>query len=69
MIRILRDEHNVTVLLIEHDMGMVMDISDYIVVLDHGQVIAKGGPDDIKNNHKVIAAYLGAEDEDEEVGL
>ena len=69
MIRILRDEHNVTVLLIEHDMGMVMDISDYIVVLDHGQVIAEGGPDEIKNNHKVIAAYLGAEDDDEEVTL
>jgi branched-chain amino acid transport system ATP-binding protein len=68
MIRVLRDEHNTTVLLIEHDMGMVMDISDYIVVLDHGEVIAKGGPDDIKNNPKVIAAYLGAE-EDEEVTL
>ena len=67
MIRVLRDEHNTTVLLIEHDMGMVMDISDYIVVLDHGQVIAKGGPDEIKNNPKVIAAYLGAEDDDEEV--
>jgi branched-chain amino acid transport system ATP-binding protein len=65
MIRILRDEHKATVLLIEHDMGMVMDISDYIVVLDHGQVIAKGNPDEIKNNPKVIAAYLGAEDEDE----
>lgn len=68
MIRVLRDQHNTTVLLIEHDMGMVMDISDYIVVLDHGEVIAKGGPDDIKNNPKVIAAYLGAE-EDEEVTL
>lgn len=69
MIRVLRDQHNTTVLLIEHDMGMVMDISDYIVVLDHGEVIAKGGPDDIKNNPKVIAAYLGAEEDDEEVTL
>ncbi|MEP2618350.1 MAG: ATP-binding cassette domain-containing protein, partial [Marinomonas sp.] len=68
MIRVLRDEHNTTVLLIEHDMGMVMDISDYIVVLDHGEVIAKGGPEDIKTNPKVVAAYLGAE-EGEEVTL
>jgi branched-chain amino acid transport system ATP-binding protein len=50
-------------------MGMVMNISDYIVVLDHGVVIAKGGPDDIKNDPKVIAAYLGAEEDDEEVTL
>ncbi|MFP8967037.1 ATP-binding cassette domain-containing protein [Pokkaliibacter sp. CJK22405] len=68
MIRVLRDEHNVTVLLIEHDMGMVMDISEHIVVLDHGQVIARGAPKDIKENPKVIAAYLGASD-DEEVSL
>jgi branched-chain amino acid transport system ATP-binding protein len=68
MIRYLRDKHNTTVLLIEHDMGMVMQISDYIVVLDHGEVIAKGGPDDSQSTPNVIAAYLGA-DEDEEVSL
>lgn len=44
MIRLLRDEHDLTVVLIEHDMGMVMSISDHIVVLDHGNVIAEGGP-------------------------
>ncbi|MEK1905508.1 MAG: ATP-binding cassette domain-containing protein [Pseudomonas sp.] len=64
IIRRLRDQHAITVLLIEHDMGMVMDISDHIVVLEYGNVIAQGGPDAIKNDPKVIAAYLGAEEEE-----
>jgi len=64
MIRLLRDEHDLTVVLIEHDMGMVMSISDHIVVLDHGIVIAEGGPDAIRNDPKVIAAYLGADEEE-----
>ncbi|AMB87353.1 ABC transporter ATP-binding protein [Pseudomonas agarici] len=64
MIRLLRDEHDLTVVLIEHDMGMVMSISDHIVVLDHGIVIAQGGPDAIRNDPKVIAAYLGADEEE-----
>ncbi|WP_223514110.1 ABC transporter ATP-binding protein [Pseudomonas sp. GL-R-26] len=64
MIRLLRDEHDLTVVLIEHDMGMVMSISDHIVVLDHGIVIAEGGPDAIRHDPKVIAAYLGAEEEE-----
>ncbi|AXO86871.1 ATP-binding cassette domain-containing protein [Pseudomonas sp. K1(2024)] len=64
MIRVLRDEHDITVVLIEHDMGMVMSISDHIVVLDHGNVIAEGAPQDIRNNPTVIAAYLGADEEE-----
>ncbi|MHA6788192.1 ABC transporter ATP-binding protein [Pseudomonas bijieensis] len=64
MIRLLRDEHDMTVVLIEHDMGMVMGISDDIVVLDHGNVIAAGGPEKIRNDPKVIAAYLGADEEE-----
>ncbi|KDD70032.1 branched-chain amino acid transport system ATP-binding protein [Pseudomonas sp. BT76 TE3572] len=64
MIRLLRDEHDLTVVLIEHDMGMVMSISDHIVVLDHGIVIAEGGPEAIRHDPKVIAAYLGADEEE-----
>lgn len=58
----LRTEHGVTVLLIEHDMGLVMDISDHIIVLDYGRVIAAGNAGAIQNSPEVIAAYLGAEE-------
>ncbi|WP_020396185.1 ABC transporter ATP-binding protein [Thiolinea disciformis] len=64
LIRKLRDEHKVTVLLIEHDMGLVMSISEHIVVLDYGQVIACGSPKEIETNPKVLAAYLGTEAEE-----
>ncbi|MFH7450871.1 ABC transporter ATP-binding protein, partial [Pseudomonas syringae pv. tagetis] len=59
MNRLLRDEHDMTIVLIEHDMGMVMGNSDDIVVLDHGNVISAGGPEQIRNDPKVIAAKLG----------
>jgi branched-chain amino acid transport system ATP-binding protein len=55
------DEYGTTIVLIEHDMGVVMDISDRVVVLDYGRKIGDGTPDDVRANPEVITAYLGAE--------
>ena len=57
---VLRDGVN-CIVLVEHDMGVVMDIADRIVVLDFGQKIAEGTPDEIRTNPQVISAYLGKE--------
>jgi branched-chain amino acid transport system ATP-binding protein len=59
LIGMLRDQHDVTVLLIEHDMKLVMSISDHIYVINQGTPLANGSPEQIRNNPEVIKAYLG----------
>ncbi len=66
LLQFIRDEHKIGVLLIEHDMSVVMEISDHIIVLDYGRKIAEGSPEQVRSDPAVIRAYLG-EDEDEEL--
>jgi len=63
--RKLRDERGLTILLIEHDMQVIMGVSERITVLDHGQQIAEGSPEEVRQNARVVEAYLGKQGEKE----
>jgi len=65
-LRWMKQEHGLSILLIEHDMGVVMGISDHIVVLDYGRKISDGSPEFIRNDPTVVAAYLGVQEEEVE---
>ena len=67
-IKMLREKFRIPILLIEHDMSLVMSICERIYVLNFGEILASGKPEEIANNKDVIEAYLGKEDEDEEGG-
>jgi branched-chain amino acid transport system ATP-binding protein len=60
----IRDKYETSVLLIEHDMSVVMEISDHVIVLEYGEKISDGSAEEVRNDPRVIAAYLGVDDEE-----
>ena len=64
LIKRIREELKITILLIEHDMGLVMKVSEMITVIDYGQKIAQGSAEEVQNNPRVIEAYLGREEDE-----
>ena len=65
-IRQIREQYKLTIFLIEHHMGLVMEISERIYVLDFGRMISRGTPDEVRNDHRVINAYLGVVEDAED---
>ena len=65
LINYIKEEHNIGVLLIEHDMSVVMEISDHVIVLDYGSKISDGTASFVRSDPNVIRAYLGEEEDDE----